>query len=804
MPIDPRMVKWDETPKIDPRMVKWDDDASFGQDVLQHGKNALGGFIRGAGSIGATFARPFESAAENEDRRNRIDENMADLVGADPNSWMYKGFKLGSEIAGTAGAGGVVANGLRAVPLIARTSAPVLNAISSSGMTAGGLSGVRAVAARAMGGAVSGGAQAAMVDPGDSGTGAAIGAFTPGALQLVGKFGKSVYAAVAGSKPGAGRLLAEAMGVSEAELPGIIKALNAAPESIVPGSKLTVNQALQLQGANQPGVKMLERIIAGGAGGDDLLKRYAQQASARTAALDANGAVMDEPVRELATRTGDKIGAVLRTQAGDDKAAARAAWEAVYGRAASDGVHLQLPLDDMAAAMSPLGRGSVVTGADARRVMGVANEIGTESIDAIKALPKSAGTAQTLEQAVRAQGGIRSDNALIGELGDLRIKGSGTTGLVTKNGKPADLLAQIMHERGFIPDEDPATLLDALRNGGGRRLIGNDAGEDGFRRAFERSMGDMPDAQTVAKAVPFDEFQRLRRDSGSLAAKASERAGSETEAGVLSRFQELLTRRADDAANGMTLSGDNLSPEFLRQYNAARAMTRTNADLYKGGNNIASILRKPTGQDFTLTGDEITNKVWHGGAGLGGDVANLKRVLSESNSGPTMDALRKYIMTDAASRTTAAGDLAAGLPRYVEQRMPGLLEALSDDQLRALTGVSKDIQNTAAANSVKGLLGSDTEAKVSRAIDGGLLDSGPAKTIGKILSLKGVGLDTLRGKAAESVVKYKGKTLAALLSSPKDAAKALQDARFVQSLDAPNLARLKAIVSRSAPLLATD
>lgn len=774
------------------------------QDVMQHGKNALGGLIRGAGSIGATVARPFESAAENDDRRKRIDENMADLVGADPESWMYKGFKLGGEIAGTAGAGGVVANGLRAVPLIAKGAAPVLNAISSSGMTAGGLSGAKAVGARALGGAVSGGAQAAMVDPGDSGTGAVIGAFTPGALQLAGKFGKSVYAAVAGSKPDAGRLLAEAMGVSEAELPAIIKALNAAPDSIVPGSKLTVNQVLQLQGANQPGVKMLERIVSGGAGGDDLLKRYAQQAAARTAALEANGAVMDEPVRELATRMGDRIGSVLRTQAGDDKAAARAAWESVYGRAASDGVRLQLPLDDMAAAMSPLGRGSVVTGADARRVLGVANDIGTETLDAIKPLSKSAGTAQTLEQAVRAQGGIRADNALTGELSDLRIRGSGTTGLVTKNGKPADLLAQVMHERGFIPDADPATLFHALRNRGGRSIFGNDAPESAYQRAMESAMGDMPDAEIIKKAVPFDEFQRLRRDSGSLAAKASERAGSETEAGVLAKFQELLAKRADDAAGGNTLSGDSVTPEFLRQYNAARGMTKTNADLYKGGNNIASILRKPAGQDFTLTGDEITNKLWHGGAGLGGDVANLKRVLSDSNSGPTMDALRKYIMTDAASRTTAAGDLAAGLPRYVEQRMPGLLEALSDDQLRAITGVSKDIQNAAAASNVKGLLGSDTQAKISRALDGGLLDSAPAKALGKFASIKGIGLDSLRGKAAESVVKYKGKTLSALLASPKDAAKALQDVGFVQSLDAPQLKSLRALVSRSAPLLATD
>ena len=163
-----------------------------------------------------------------------------------------------------------------------------------------------------------------------------------------------------------------------------------------------------------------------------------------------------------------------------------------------------------------------------------------------------------------------------------------------------------------------------------------------------------------------------------------------------------------------------------------------------------------------------------------------------------MDALRKYIMTDAASRTTAAGDLAAGLPRYVEQRMPGLLEALSDDQLRAASA-SSGVQLTGSGKSVTA-----PHPNSARALDGGLLDSAPAKALGKFASIKGIGLDSLRGKAAESVVKYKGKTLSALLASPKDAAKALQDVGFVQSLDAPQLKSLRALVSRSAPLLATD
>jgi len=163
---------------------------SIAQDVAQQGKNALGGFIRGAGSIGATFARPFESSKENEDRRSRIDTNMADLVGADPNSILYKGFKLGGEVAGTAGAGGLVANGLRAIPLIARTAPALLDAIGTGGMSANGAG----MLTRAAGGAINGGVTAGMVNPEDAVTGALIGSAAPSVIKLAGAAGQAIGA----------------------------------------------------------------------------------------------------------------------------------------------------------------------------------------------------------------------------------------------------------------------------------------------------------------------------------------------------------------------------------------------------------------------------------------------------------------------------------------------------------------------------------------------------------------------------------------------------------------------------------
>ena len=155
---------------------------TIAQDIAQQGKNALGGFIRGAGSIGATFARPFETGAENEERRARIDTNMADLVGADPNSWMYKGFKLGGEVAGTAGAGGLIAKP------VAMVAPKLAAAISSGGMTANGAG----MLTRAAGGAINGGVSAGLINPEDAGMGTAIGAVAPGVIGLAGNLGKSI------------------------------------------------------------------------------------------------------------------------------------------------------------------------------------------------------------------------------------------------------------------------------------------------------------------------------------------------------------------------------------------------------------------------------------------------------------------------------------------------------------------------------------------------------------------------------------------------------------------------------------
>jgi hypothetical protein len=808
---------WNEYAK--PKAAEPEDKFAFVKGLGQQVMNAGAGALRGAGSIGATILAPVDMVSDamdgkglsldaNRKRRQAMDDALRGL-GADTDSLAYGAGKLGGEIAGTAGMGGALARGAAAIPMLASKAAPVIDAIGTAGMTAGGATGWAGAGARAFGGAITGGASAGLVSPEDAAVGAGIGAVSPAVLNFAFKYGSKVYNAVKGGAPGAGRLLADAAGVTEAELADIIKAANKAPRSLVPGSDLTLSQALQTQGANSQPIKMLERIVSEGPGGDKLLQRYADQGAARLAALQAQGAqTYQGAAREEATRVGDKIGAIVRTQAGDDKSAARDAWQALYGRASQDGVALHLPLDAMDEAMRPLGRGTVGAGQDARALIGEAKNIGTYEVPPIKfGRGASGGKQESLLDAVKRAGGLnentQSGQMLAGELTGLRQSGLGR--LIYKNkGLSVARMAEKMHEAGFIAENDSAALIDALSNGA-KNTFSRGADADSMYRALaEKAMGDAPEgAQRYAQAVPFDEFQRLRRSAGALGAKVGAREGGAAEGGVLQEMQRLLESRADDAAAGNLLSGEVMPEGFMQQYNAARGMTRANAERYKGGNNISAILRKPIGQDYTLTGDEITNKLWHGGAGLAGDVSNLRGLLSNNNQEPAMDALRQYIMTDAASKTTASGLLGAGLPRYVETRMPGLLEALKPEQMGALSSVAADIRNADAAAST-GVRGSDTYAKMSRSLDAGILDSPMAKALGRVASIKGVGLESLRSKAAEAVISYKGRTLAELMANPKAAAAALQDRAFVASIDGPTRQALRVSLGRAAPVLAAD
>lgn len=187
---------------------KYKAEPSTMDSIKQGATNLAAGAIRGAGSIGATILAPADmlndamagkgwSLESNRQRRAMMDAGLQRgipyfLPPAETDSLMYKGGKLGAEVAGTAGAGGVLAKGVSMIPGVA-TKAPLLaEALRSGGLSLGGTTGNKLadMGLRVAGGSLSGGAAAGMVNPEDAPEGAVIGGALPVGVKAAGLAGQ--------------------------------------------------------------------------------------------------------------------------------------------------------------------------------------------------------------------------------------------------------------------------------------------------------------------------------------------------------------------------------------------------------------------------------------------------------------------------------------------------------------------------------------------------------------------------------------------------------------------------------------
>lgn len=345
--------------------------ASIGQGL----GNLAAGAVRGAGSIGATLLAPYDMAVDaikgdrgknlsslitgkelpsrNQERRQAMDDGLQSM-GAEPDSWMYKGGKLATEIAGTAGMGGALAKGAALVPGVAKYAPNLLQSIASSGMTAGATgAGVKGIAqnalTRAAGGAITGSASAGLINPEDAGTGALVGGVTPGVMQLAGAAGGKVMDAYryikSDPKSVIARKMAEAFGMSADDL---IKAVESRGPGMIPGYTETVPQRLQ-----NPVASQLQRTLKT-AGTNALGDAERVQQGAYRNALE-RVAPIDLTVQDAAARAGGAIESYAKPaykKAGEDVTA-------LFNAVDPNQAKVNLPMDKMEAARSQfLGAGT--------------------------------------------------------------------------------------------------------------------------------------------------------------------------------------------------------------------------------------------------------------------------------------------------------------------------------------------------------------------------------------------------------------------------------------------------------------
>lgn len=173
------------------------------------GEVAMGG-LRGASRIGNTLMRPLDAAGltgrTNEERKASTEQFFGE--NADTDSGLFKTGDIAAQIAGTAGAGGVlgkmVMGASKVVPALANVAPKVATALQTGGLRlnpanmVGPMAPVSAMgrvgnaALRTGAGAVTGGAMAGLVDPEQTGTGALIGGALPGGVKVAGAVGNAI------------------------------------------------------------------------------------------------------------------------------------------------------------------------------------------------------------------------------------------------------------------------------------------------------------------------------------------------------------------------------------------------------------------------------------------------------------------------------------------------------------------------------------------------------------------------------------------------------------------------------------
>ena len=783
---------WEEYASFKMAKAPEKQSSSFGNPA-----DMVAGAVRGAGSIGATLLAPLDMAKDaiagkglslesNRQRRADMDSALKEL-GANTDSYAYGGGKLIGEIAGTAGAGGVLAKPLLSV-------APKLaQAIASSGFSAGapasGLIGRAAdMGARMAGGAISGGMSAGLV--GENPTmGAAIGGAFPPAAKAIGvaggAIGRGVSSIFTPQQQAMAKKIADMTGQS---VDDVLKTLSMKDTSIL-GIKPTVPQMLQ-----DPAISQLQRTVIN-AGDKSIMAREAEQNAARLAGMERIAPVYGT-VNEAADNAGSLIEKFGKSELSKESKRVSALFDSVDP---FNDTAIELPIDALKAAKDKyLGRGTFGAGADPMNAIRTAENIGTQVIDGIKPLSaSSAGKTQSLEQAVRAAGGIRGGS---GELRDLGIKQSGTTGLVNnKSGKPADLLAQDMYERGFIPDDDPATLFDYLRNGAGRNVFASDATEGGFQQAMEASMGDAPEAVRVMKPVSFNEIQSYRSSLNDAWKRAS-MAGNNQEAASLKEMTKAIDDKVEAVSQGFANPGESFPPDIVDTWREALKAHAEKKQRFNTGPQSRMFKKGADGQTV-IQGAEIPGQFFNSRTSQIEDAKAFQRL---TNSNPDLaQALKSYALTDAAQQTTKDGMLSyAKFSKWMANRSGSLGVTMSDKEKALLDEILKGLKASDFAATGGMSKGSNTAQNIeaaSRAVGSGLLDNPIASFVAnRFGSLGSAALNSMRNASASS----KATKLGGLLSDPDllTAELAKLNARHPMTIDP----RLGLLSFRAAPILAAD
>ena len=758
-----------------------------GRNIAAAGRDLAAGALRGAGSIGATILTPLDYLANKAgiegafigrtDRREAMTGALGDM-GADTNSTAFGAGKLGAEVAGTLGTGGALAGAAAAVPRVAAAVPGAINALRTSGFSTGAapaanfLGRAADMGTRIAAGGTVGGVAAALVDPGSAGTGAAVGAVLPPGIAALGKAGGAVGRVWTklrneGNVAGAAALEKALDIASPAERAALVDKLRSA-ETLVPGSTPTVAQA-----AMMPQASILERIVGDTRGGNALQLQRVAQGDARNAALEGVAPTM---AMGPAMARQDMGAAITSRVVPEERQLSQRIGRMYEEIDPQQQVRLGLPLEEMQAAVDKyLGPGTFGQGGKAREALGAAQKIGTMELPAI-APTTGAAQAESLLDAVKRAGGINqgtiTSKSFRGELADLR---QGDLGRVVYKARGLDVerMAERMHAKGFIPDEDPATLINYLRENPRNTFAASEGLDARYQAMADHAAGGVPGAETVPRQVPWSEIKNLRSSIGD-AWKQAKLDGNKAEAGALDAMKRQVDAAILRAASGDLKPGEVLSPQVAMKWMEANASHAQKMQRFHTGPQASIFRTSPNGEPL-VQGGEVAGKFWGARPGVADDVKAFRRLVDDNPA--MLGQFRSMIATDGAGTADAAGSLTTKFSKWVRQTLPGLHEAFDPKEVETLRRIAADIDRAAkAAKLGTSLGGSNTYQNAQNALGLGLLDS-PAAThaanwiipVPGVRHLGGMALEGVRGFAKDA----KARQLGNLLSDSGRAANAL-------------------------------
>jgi hypothetical protein len=216
---------------------------SAGGNIMFGGQQLVGKGIR---AIGAQET----GTALIEDAARRRAESQATVAPFKQEFPIATGAgELGGEILATMPVGGAIATPVKAVakmaPSLAKFLVPLATSIQTSGFQTGLAPGIASVGTRALGGAITGGAAAALINPEDAATGAAIGALVPTLGQAAVKGAAKYVRKLADLKS------ATYLAAVEGKGDDIVNALTSKGAVITPGSAPTAAEVAATAGSTK-------------------------------------------------------------------------------------------------------------------------------------------------------------------------------------------------------------------------------------------------------------------------------------------------------------------------------------------------------------------------------------------------------------------------------------------------------------------------------------------------------------------------------------------------------------------------